>query len=85
MMKMRTADTRSSTALRTPTNALQARLPHLEPLQEQAIDNEEEIKQIIDVSQRLESLPRHSSVHAAGLIVGDKPLIEHIPLQLCTS
>jgi DNA polymerase-3 subunit alpha len=47
-----------------------------------AYDNEEEIKQIIDVSQRLESLPRHSSVHAAGLIVGDKPLIEHIPLQL---
>lgn len=47
-----------------------------------AYDNEEEIKQIIDVSKRLESLPRHSSVHAAGLIVGDKPLIEHIPLQL---
>ncbi|MBP6994021.1 DNA polymerase III subunit alpha [Candidatus Woesebacteria bacterium] len=47
-----------------------------------AYDNEEEIKQIIDVSKRLESLPRHSSVHAAGLIVGDIPLIEHIPLQL---
>lgn len=47
-----------------------------------AYDSEEEIKQIIDISQRLESLPRHSSVHAAGLIVGDKPLIEHIPLQL---
>ena len=47
-----------------------------------AYDNEEEIQQIIDVSRRLESLPRHTSVHAAGLIVGDKPLIEHIPLQL---
>lgn len=47
-----------------------------------AYDSEEEVRQIIDISRRLESLPRHSSVHAAGLIVGDKPLIEHIPLQL---
>jgi len=47
-----------------------------------AYDSEEELRQIVDVSKRLESLPRHSSVHAAGLIVGDKPLIEHIPLQL---
>lgn len=46
-----------------------------------AYDSEEEIRQIIDVSRRLESLPRHTSVHAAGLIVGDKPLIERIPIQ----
>ena len=46
-----------------------------------AYDGEEDTRQIIDVSKRLESLPRHASVHAAGLIVGDKPLIEHIPIQ----
>ncbi|MFO0704056.1 MAG: DNA polymerase III subunit alpha [Patescibacteria group bacterium] len=46
-----------------------------------AYDGEEETRQILDISKKLESLPRHASVHAAGLIVADKPLIEHIPIQ----
>jgi DNA polymerase-3 subunit alpha len=46
-----------------------------------AYDTEEETRHIIDNAKKLESLPRHVSVHAAGLIVGDRPLIEHIPLQ----
>lgn len=46
-----------------------------------AYEGEEEIKQIIDVSQRLEGLPRHASVHAAGLIVADRPITDHIPVQ----
>lgn len=45
-----------------------------------AYNSEPETKQLIDVALRLESLPRHSSVHAAGLIVADKPLNEYIPL-----
>jgi len=46
-----------------------------------AYDGEEEIKQIIDVSRKLEGLPRHASVHAAGLIVADRPITDHIPVQ----
>lgn len=46
-----------------------------------AYDGEEETRQIIDISKKLESLPRHASVHAAGLIVSDRPIIEHIPIQ----
>ncbi len=46
-----------------------------------AFEGEEEIKQIIDISKRLEGLPRHASVHAAGLIVSDRPITDHIPVQ----
>lgn len=46
-----------------------------------AYDGEEEVKSIIDVSMKLESLPRHASVHAAGLIVADRPIMDHIPVQ----
>lgn len=42
---------------------------------------EPETKKIIDVARKLEGLPRHASVHAAGVIISDKPLIEYLPLQ----
>lgn len=45
-----------------------------------AYNTEPEVKKLIDVALRLESLPRHTSVHAAGLIVADKSLNEYIPL-----
>lgn len=41
----------------------------------------EEIKQIMDVAASLQGVSRHASVHAAGVIVADKPLVEYIPLS----
>lgn len=46
-----------------------------------AYTNEPEVKKIIDIAIQVESLPRHSSVHAAGVIISDKPLVEYVPLQ----
>lgn len=46
-----------------------------------AYNSEPETKQVLDVAQRIEGLPRHSSVHAAGVIISDKPLTEYVPLQ----
>ncbi|PIZ61735.1 DNA polymerase III subunit alpha [Candidatus Roizmanbacteria bacterium CG_4_10_14_0_2_um_filter_39_13] len=43
---------------------------------------EEEVKKVIDIARRVESLPRHFSVHAAAVVVADKPLIDYVPLQL---
>ncbi|KIL43829.1 DNA polymerase III subunit alpha [Jeotgalibacillus soli] len=34
-----------------------------------------------EVAQKLEGLPRHTSTHAAGVIISDRPLIEIVPLQ----
>ncbi len=46
-----------------------------------AYDNEPETKRLIDVAQRLESLPRHSSVHAAGVIIAADDLTNFVPIQ----
>ena len=46
-----------------------------------AYQTEAETKKILDVARRLEGLPRHSSVHAAGVVISDKNLSEYVPLQ----
>ncbi|MEQ8155139.1 MAG: DNA polymerase III subunit alpha [Clostridiaceae bacterium] len=44
-------------------------------------DQDERVKNLIDVSKDLEGLPRHSSTHAAGVVIASKPLVEYVPLQ----
>jgi DNA polymerase-3 subunit alpha len=39
------------------------------------------IRQLIDNAKSLEGIARHASTHAAGVIVADKPLVEHVPLH----
>ncbi|MBI4845792.1 MAG: DNA polymerase III subunit alpha, partial [Candidatus Omnitrophica bacterium] len=38
------------------------------------------IKEVIDIALVLEGLTRHASTHAAGVVISDKPLYEHIPV-----
>jgi DNA polymerase-3 subunit alpha len=38
------------------------------------------VKEILTIAQALEGLPRHASTHAAGLVIGDRPLWEYLPL-----
>ena len=38
------------------------------------------IAELIEVSRALEGLSRHASTHAAGVVIGDKPLVEYLPL-----
>ena len=44
--------------------------------------DEAQVKQIIDMSRKLEGLPRHTSTHAAGVIISDKPILDYVPLNL---
>lgn len=46
-----------------------------------AYQSEPETKRLIDVAKKLEGVARHASVHAAGVVISDKPLVEHTPLQ----
>jgi len=46
-----------------------------------AYQTEPEVKKVLDIARRLEGLPRHASVHAAGVVISDKPMIEYVPLQ----
>ena len=41
---------------------------------------DEETRYLIDMSKRLEGLPRHASMHAAGVVIGKKAIDEYVPL-----
>ncbi len=47
-----------------------------------AYDEEPAAKQIIDVAQGLEGIVRNSSIHAAAVVIADRPLTDIVPLQL---
>ena len=42
--------------------------------------NDEGVRRLFDLAMKLEGLPRHSSTHAAGVVIGDRPLDELVPL-----
>ena len=44
-------------------------------------DTNEQVKQLIDMCQKLEGLPRHTSMHAAGVVICQKPADEFVPLS----
>ena len=44
-------------------------------------DTDERVKKLIDLSLKLEGLPRHASTHAAGVVISAKPITEYVPLQ----
>lgn len=44
-------------------------------------DNDEDAHRIITMSKRLEGLPRHASMHAAGVVISSKPVEEFVPLS----
>ena len=43
-------------------------------------DNDNEVKALVDLALELEGLPRNSSTHAAGVVIGDRPLAQLVPL-----
>ncbi len=45
-------------------------------------ENDETMRKVIDLSLKLEGLPRHSSTHAAGVVISGVPLTDVVPLQL---
>jgi DNA polymerase-3 subunit alpha len=45
-----------------------------------AMDSDGQIKRLLDTAKNLEGITRHASKHAAGVVVGTKPLIEMVPL-----
>ena len=44
-------------------------------------EGDESVKELIDMSRRLEGLPRHTSMHAAGGVISQKPMDEYVPLS----
>ncbi|EOT24271.1 DNA polymerase III, alpha subunit [Eubacterium sp. 14-2] len=44
-------------------------------------ESDENVKRIIDMSRRLEGLPRHTSMHAAGVVISSREIDEFVPLS----
>ncbi|MFH1800928.1 MAG: DNA polymerase III subunit alpha [Candidatus Omnitrophota bacterium] len=60
-----------------------------EPMLKDMVATDVRIAQLIETSQALEGLSRHASIHAAGVVISDVPLTDHVPLyktedQICT-
>ncbi len=51
------------------------------PELKRAYEEEETTRKIIDLAKKIEGTVRHASVHAAGVVISDKPLVHYTPLQ----
>lgn len=51
-----------------------------EPRLQEERDRDPNVKNLFDIALRLEGLNRNASTHAAGLVIGDRPLVELVPL-----
>ncbi len=52
----------------------------MEPRLQEARDSDPAVVRMIEIALQLEGLPRHASTHAAGVVIGDRPLEELVPL-----
>src|SRR5690606_1306003 len=51
-----------------------------EPKLQEARDSDPVVARLLEIAQKLEGLYRHASTHAAGMVIGDRPLDELVPL-----
>ena len=51
-----------------------------EPRLQAERDRDPVVRRAFDIAQKLEGLTRHASTHAAGIVIGDRPLVELVPL-----
>ncbi|MCI8767423.1 MAG: DNA polymerase III subunit alpha [Ruminococcus sp.] len=58
-----------------------AKALEMNPELKKAYETDEQVKNVIDMSKRLEGLPRHSSMHAAGVVISQEPADEYVPLS----
>ena len=47
----------------------------------QIYESDEQIHQLIDIARQLEGMPRHATMHAAGVVITDKPVSDYVPLS----
>ncbi|WP_392486070.1 DNA polymerase III subunit alpha [Haloimpatiens sp. FM7315] len=53
----------------------------MNPELKKVYEDEDRVKELLDIAKNLEGLPRHTSTHAAGVVIASKPLVNYVPLQ----
>ena len=66
----------------TELNMTLTKALNINPEFKKAYDEDPQVKELFDMSLRLEGLPRHTSMHAAGVVISQKPVDEYVPLSL---
>ena len=56
-----------------------------EPRLRDLVETDAKVKELMSVAQSLEGLARHASTHAAGIVISDEPLTNHVPLYKGTN
>ncbi|NNF99848.1 MAG: DNA polymerase III subunit alpha [Desulfobacteraceae bacterium] len=51
-----------------------------EPRLSELVNSRPDYMELIEICKVLEGLPRHASTHAAGVVIGDRPLVDYLPL-----
>src|SRR5207247_9478316 len=51
-----------------------------EPRLKELVDTDPKVREVFETAQALEKSPRHASTHAAGVVISQDPLTEHVPL-----
>lgn len=69
----------AANAVSSPFSSLSEELEHGSLKDLYAADPE--IKQLVDFARQIEGFPRHTTVHAAGVVITRKPVTEYVPLQ----
>ena len=52
----------------------------INPELREAYEDDDRVKALFDIARKLEGLPRHTSTHAAGVVIAAQPLVNYVPL-----
>ncbi|MDY3119017.1 MAG: DNA polymerase III subunit alpha [Peptoniphilus sp.] len=52
----------------------------ISPSLKKSYDEEEDVHKLLDLARRLEGVPRHTSTHAAGVVISQNPITDYVPL-----
>ncbi|MFC4767789.1 DNA polymerase III subunit alpha [Effusibacillus consociatus] len=52
----------------------------VEPNLQKMYEDQQSIRQLLDTARAIEGFPRHTSIHAAGVVISKEPLTRHVPL-----
>ena len=45
-------------------------------------ESDEQVHELIDMARKIEGMPRHTSTHAAGVVITDRPVVDYVPLSM---
>lgn len=46
-------------------------------------EGSDQVRRLLDIAMKIEGMPRNASIHAAGIVITDKPVAEYVPLSVC--